>query len=572
MFGLIVVGLLMLASRSAFLQVVHKDYLKQQGNARYLRDVRIASARGMITDRNGEVMAVSAPVDSITANPGEFCRQSNDVNADKYGEKIAQLSKLISLSEKKIKRACEVYAKREFMYLKRHQPPAVAAQVLALEIPGVSIAREYKRYYPSGAIAGHVLGFTNVDDHGQEGVELAFNKRLTGKAGLRRVINDRMERTIEHVALIEKVEDGKDLALSIDSRMQYLVFRYLKAAVEKNKAKGGTAVVLNAKTGEVLAMANEPSFNPNNRKDFKSSHFRNRAITDVLEPGSSIKPLTIAMALESGKYRPDMTVQTEPGWFRIGKHTIKDIHNYGLLTVNKVLAKSSNVGTAKIAMKLPARSLYDTLKSFGFGESTNMELKGEVSGQLYERKTWPLIEHATLSFGYGVSVTPIQLARAYTVFANEGQLLPVTLRKRNGAQMDGTRVLDRTTALNISYMLHEATTSEGTATQAQVPHYTVAGKTGTVKKIAASGKGYAEGRYQSVFVGFAPAMEPRFVMVVIVDEPNAGEYSGGQVAAPVFSRVMAGALRLYNVSPDAHESVNLASAPELNTVSVNEGA
>ncbi|MDH3636955.1 MAG: penicillin-binding transpeptidase domain-containing protein [Gammaproteobacteria bacterium] len=536
--GLLTVFLGLLGARALYLQIFAADYLKAQGNARYLRVVKAAPNRGMILDRNGEVLAVSTPVDSVWAHPATFLAE---------GHSVSKLAKLLNMSKAKIRKLCRENEHREFVYLKRHLAPELANQVMQLQIPGVDVVREYRRYYPAGPVTSHVLGLANIDDHGQEGIELAFERHLSGVEGKTRVLRDRVGHIVEHVERISSAVDGKNLRISIDARIQYLAFRHLKAAVREHRAAGGSAVMVDVKTGEILAMVNEPSFNPNNRRDRNRDKFRNRAVVDQFEPGSTIKPFTVAMALESGKFGPDSRVDTAPGIYRIGRHRVRDARDYGLLTVTKVLAKSSNIGAAKIAMSLEAESLVSTLRQLGFGKLTRAGLPGEAVGSLPKRQRWRPIEHATLSFGYGLSSTALQLARSYTTFATDGRLLPlsvVPVQERPA----GVRVFEARIVNQIRPMLELAVGEHGTGKRAQLEQYRVAGKTGTVHKLV-NGE-YADDRYMSAFAGMAPVDRPRVVMVVVVDDPRGEEYYGGAVAAPVFARVMSGALRILNVAPD----------------------
>ncbi len=438
-------------------------------------------------------------------------------------------------------------ADREFIYLRRHINPMLAAQVEALDIPGVYLQREYRRYYPDGEVAAHVVGFTNIDDVGQEGLELAYDDWLKGEPGAKRVIKDGKSHIIEDVESIRLPAPGRDLQLSIDRRIQYLAYRELKALMQEHKARAASAVVLDVKSGEVLAMVNQPSFNPNNRQNLNSSDMRNRAVTDVFEPGSTMKPFVVAKALESGRYRPDTAVATAPGWMRVGSNTVRDVHDYGQLDVSGVIRKSSNVGIAKIALSLPAEEIWTQMSDLGFGVQTFSGFPGEASGLLPHYTGWNAIETATLSFGYGVSVTALQLAQAYAVLAADGVRRSVTFLHGQDA-MQEHRVMPAAVARQVRYMLEEATGPDGTAPQARIPGFRVAGKTGTVRKSVAGG--YSDSQYLSVFAGLAPVSDPRLVMVVMVDEPGNGQYYGGQVAAPVFARVMAGALRLLAVTPD----------------------
>lgn len=524
--------------RALDLQVLHRDFLRGQAEARHLRVVSIPAIRGTITDRNGEPLAMSTPIDSVWANPQEL------INAREY---LPRLAKVLELDRRALERLVEERADREFVYLKRHVSPEQAAQVMALQAPGVALQREYKRFYPAGEVAAHVVGFTNVDDIGQEGLELAFNDWLQGKPGTKRVLKDGKGRIIQDVESIREPRPGQNLVLSIDRRVQYLAYRELKSAVLENRARGGSAVILDVRTGEVLAMVSQPSYNPNNRKDLNGNQYRNRAVTDVFEPGSVVKPFVVAIGLESGRYRPDTPIETSPGQYRLGRFTIKDIRNYGLIDVATVISKSSNVGATKIALSLPAERLWDIYRRVGFGADTGSGFPGEASGLLRHYRQWREIDHATLSFGYGLSVTPLQLARAYAVLAGDGIRRPVSFLRLE-APPAGEPVVAPAIVTQLRPMLEAAVATGGTAAQAQVAGYRVAGKTGTVRKSSVGG--YAEDKYRSVFVGMVPASRPRLVMAIMIDEPRGEEYYGGLVAAPVFSKVMSGALRLLNIPPD----------------------
>ena len=562
--AILVLAVVGLAGRAAYLQGIHNDFLQEKGESRYSRVLEINANRGMITDRNGEPLAISTPVESVWCSP-------QDMNAT--SEQLKRLANLIDLDVGEIRKRVNVIqdgvkqpdtsggARRDFVYLKRHLSPEIASKVVELNIPGVFLKREYRRYYPAGELTAHVLGFTDVDDKGQEGVELAWQDELAGKAGSRRVIRDRKGRIVEDVESIRAPKPGQNIALSIDSKIQYLAYRELKQAVEANKAKAGGIIVLDAKTGEILALVNLPVYNPNNRKNMKGGRARNRALTDEFEPGSTLKPFTIAAALESGGVKPDTVLETAPGTFSIGKATIRDAHKEGALTVAQVIQKSSNVGSAKIALSLPPQTLWEMLNDVGFGTLTGTGFPGEVSGKLRPYRTWRPIEQATMSYGHGIAVSLLQLARAYTLFSGEGELKPVSLLRLENMP-EGKRVISRDTALAVSEMLELVAQPGGTATQARINGYRVAGKTGTAHKL--EGKGYAKSRYLSTFVGYAPASEPRFVIAVMLDEPSAGQYFGGAVAAPVFSRVMAGVLRMLNVPHDAPATnpVSLTAAPK----------
>ncbi len=535
--------------RAFDLHILDHAFLQGQGDARYLRVLPVATHRGMITDRNGEPLALSTPVNSVWIHPKEFLTVQ------------AQWPKLAKVLKIKVSRITELVMRRktrDFVYLQRHVTPEVSQKILALGLAGVSLQREYKRYYPAGEVASHVIGFTNIDDAGQEGLELAYDDWLKGTPGSKRVLKDRLGRVIKHVELIEQAKPGKDLVLSIDRRLQYLTYRELKKAVYKHKAKSGSAVILDVKTGEVLAMVNQPSYNPNNRRNLKSKNFRNRAVTDIFEPGSTIKPFTIAAALESGKYRPTSQIDTTPGLFRVGASIIRDHRNYGVLDLTRIIQKSSNVGASKIALSLPAERITGIHHKVGFGISSQSGFPGEVTGLVNVVSNKQMIERATLSYGYGISVTTLQLARAYAVIANKGKRLPVTFT-RVDSNVNAQAVLSASTSQQIITMMESVVTKEGTGKLAGIPGYRVAGKTGTVKKITLGG--YSDKKYLSIFAGVVPASNPRMVMVVTVDEPAGGIYYGGEVAAPVFSKVMAGALRILDIAPDAiHSDIRYAAA------------
>jgi cell division protein FtsI (penicillin-binding protein 3) len=540
LFLLLCMGLaaMLLVWKAVCLQVLDKEFLLTQGEARHLRVVSLPAHRGMIQDRNGEPLAISTPVESVWVNPQELAGEQ---------QRIPELTRLLSLNHASVQSTLASRADREFIYLRRHIDPALAAQVAALDIPGVYLQREYRRYYPDGEIAAHVVGFANVDDVGQEGLELAYEDWLNGEPGAKRVIKDGKSHIVEDVESISRPSPGKDLRLSIDRRIQYLAYRELKAVLQEHKAQSASAVVLDVKSGEVLAMVNQPSFNPNNRQNLHSSDIRNRAVTDVFEPGSTMKPFIVATALESGRYRPDTPVSTAPGWMRVGVNTVRDVHDYGQLDVAGVISKSSNVGMAKIALSLPAGEIWTQLSGLGFGMQTFSGFPGEASGLLPHYTGWNAIETATLSFGYGVSVTPLQLAQAYAVLAADGIKRPITFLHETQAAEEH-RVMPAAVARQLRSMLEQAVGPDGTAPLARIPGFRIAGKTGTVRKSVAGG--YSDNEYLSVFAGMAPASDPRLVLVVMVDRPDNGKYYGGQVAAPVFARVMAGALRLLAVTPD----------------------
>jgi cell division protein FtsI (penicillin-binding protein 3) len=551
-FTLVIAGVLfvslVLAWRAVDLHVFRKDFLQNQGDARYLRVVPIAAHRGMISDRNGEPLAISTPVDSVWVQPAAF-REAHHA--------WPKLARLLHLDLGRLQRKVLAREDREFVYLKRHISPELADRVMALGIPGVNLQREYQRYYPAGEVMAHVVGFTDVDDQGQEGLELAYNDWLQGVAGSQRVLKDRLGRVVRHVEQISRPEPGRNLVLSIDQRLQYLAYRELKRAVLQHKARSGSAVVLDVQTGEVLAMVNQPSYNPNNRGQFKGSQTRNRAVTDVLEPGSTVKPFTIAAALESGQFRPTTRIDTTPGQYKVGNAMVRDTRNYGRISVATVIKKSSNVGASKIALALPDKTLWKAYARLGFGVTSGSGFPGEASGLLSHARHWRDIEKATLAFGYGLSVTPLQLARAYSSLAADGLLRPVSFLRLD-EPTPGKQIIPARVARQLRPMLESVVETGGTGTRARVSGYRVAGKTGTVKKAIAGG--YSDDRYIAVFAGFAPASLPRLAMVVTVNEPRDGVYYGGEVAAPVFARVMAGALRMLNIPPDAATGASLTLA------------
>ena len=547
--GVIFIWFVGLIGRDLYLQGWHNDFLRQKGDARYSRVIELTAHRGMITDRFGEPLAISTPVESISASP-----QDVDITS----EKLRQLAKLVDMREDDVKNKLSE-TRREFVYLKRQLPPEQAAKVVQLNIPGIFLQREYRRYYPAGDVMAHVVGFTGVDDNGQEGMELAYQNLLAGKVGSRRVIKDRLGHIIEDVESIRTPQEGKTLTLSIDQKIQYLAYRELKEAVEANKAKAGGVVVLDAKTGEVLALANMPVYNPNNRDKLHSGSTRNRALTDVFEPGSTLKPFTIAEGLEVGEIKPDTKIDTGSGHFDIGPATVHDAHPSGVLTVAQVIQKSSNVGAAKIALGLKPELMWNMLNQVGFGTVPHSGFPGEASGKLRPYKTWRPIEQATMAYGHGISVSLMQLARAYTIFADGGELMPLSFVKLE-EPVAGIQTISAETAAAVRKMLEMVVQPGGTAPRAQIMGYRVAGKTGTAHKLDAAG-GYAADRYVASFVGMAPASNPRLIIAVMIDEPSAGQYYGGAVAAPVFSRVMAGALRMLSIPPDAPTN-NIVIPPE----------
>jgi cell division protein FtsI (penicillin-binding protein 3) len=534
-FGLLATSLV---ARAVHLQVLKTEFLNQQADTRHLRTEKISAHRGTITDRNGEPLAISTPVDSIWANPKEFATAVDNV---------PQLAKALGVDAQTLMRRITRSMNKEFVYLKRHLNPEQAEQVLALKLPGINVQREYRRYYPASEVTGHLVGFTNIDDEGQEGIELAFNHWLAGESGEKRVLKDRLGRSIENVESIRPARQGKDLKTSIDLRLQYLAYRSLKAAIKTYEARSGSIVVLDVKTGEVLAMVNQPTYNPNDRSQFLPARYRNRAITDLFEPGSSIKPLIVAAALESGHYTPSSVVDTAPGYVDVGAKRIEDSRNLGRVSLTTILARSSNVGVTKLAMQLEPDQLWETMTNFGFGALTSSGFPGESAGRLTYFSHWKPINQATLAYGYGVSVTPLQLAQAYAVLGGGGGLRPVSLVGLD-QPADSQQVLSKDTAVAVRQMLEEVVRPGGTGTKASVDGYRIAGKTGTAWK-AADG-GYSEDKYISIFAGLAPASEPRLATVVVIDEPRGELYYGSDVAAPVFADVMAESLRLLAVAPD----------------------
>jgi cell division protein FtsI (penicillin-binding protein 3) len=535
-FGLLAPSLI---ARAVHLQVFNKDFLNQQADARHLRVEKISAHRGTITDRNGEPLAISTPVDSIWANPKELAPAVDDV---------PQLARVLGVDSQQLIRRITRSMDKEFLYLKRRLSPEKAKEVLALKLPGINVQREYRRYYPAGEVAGHLIGFTDIDDDGQEGLELAFNHWLAGEMGAKRVLKDRYGRSVENVESIRPPHHGKELRTSIDLRIQYVAYRVLKAAIQTHSAESGSIVVLDIQTGEVLAIVNQPTYNPNDRSQFSAERYRNRAITDIFEPGSSIKPLVVAAALESGEYRPSSVIDTAPGYVVVGTKNIEDSRNLGRISLTTILARSSNVGATKLAMSLQSEQIWNTMTQFGLGSLTASGFPGESAGLLTHFSHWRPISQATLAYGYGLSVTPLQLAQAYGVLGNNGQLRPISLVALD-QPAEGDQIISRDSATAVRRMLEEVVGPGGTGTGAAVTGYRIAGKTGTSWKFAAGG--YSKDRYISVFAGLAPASNPRLAAVVVIDEPTGELYYGGDVAAPVFADVMSESLRLLAVPPDA---------------------
>ncbi|XKE47480.1 penicillin-binding protein 2 [Halomonas organivorans] len=540
--GLVLLGLALLAGRIVDLHVFDRSFLQGQGDARTLRVHEIPAHRGMITDRHGEPLAISTPVVTLWANP-------QDLPDD--GIQRLQLARALGQDLDALEARLARYADREFMYLRRRMTPEAAQRVLDLRIPGVHKREEYKRYYPAGEVVAQLIGVTNIDDQGQEGLELAYQPYLAGVPGRRRVLKDRRGRLVRDLAVLREAEPGGDLTLSIDQRLQYMAYRELKAAVDAHAADGGVLVMLDARTGEVLAMANQPSYNPNDRAGLDPRGLRNRAIVDVFEPGSVMKPLAMSALLETGRFPPGTVVDTSPGWMVIDRYTIKDIRNYGELTLAGILEKSSNIGMSRLTLQLDDPVVPERYRALGFDQAPGTGFPGEAGGSVPAPMRWSSSQWAALSYGYGLSVSALQLASAYTAIANHGERLPPSLLRLSRAPQ-GESVIDPEVADRVLAMMDQVVEPGTGARRALVPGYSVAGKTGTVRKTG--GEGYQEDAYRSLFVGIAPASDPRLIAVVMIDHPRAGEYYGGAVAAPVFSRVAGSALRILDVPPDRLES------------------
>jgi cell division protein FtsI (penicillin-binding protein 3) len=542
---IVVMGMFaLLAGRAFYLQGMQNAFLQAKGEARYGRVIEMPASRGTVKDRNGQLLAISTPVESIWTSPEDFEIEEAQVQA---------LAKALAMEAAEVRQKI-ARKDRQFVYLKRQISPDQAAKVMALRIPGIFQQREYRRYYPAGEVMAHVVGFTGIEDGGQEGIELAAQDRLAGKPGSRKVIKDRKGRVVEDVEAMRPPRDGEEVELAIDQRLQFLAHRELKSAVELHRAKGGSLVILDARTGEVLALVNQPDYNPNNRANVTGKQTRNRSVTDLYEPGSTFKPFTIAAALDSGLVKPGTLFQTAPGNMKIGKWTISDSHPNGMLTVAQIIQKSSNVGTAKIQLAMPAERMGTFYRELGFGLVPQTGFPGEARGLVRPWDKWRPIEQATMSYGMGISVSLLQVARAYTIFTNEGQLLPLSLLKRE-AQPIGKPLISSGTAHEVTLMMEAAASAGGTAPRAQVPGYRVAGKTGTAHK--PENGTYAEHKYVSSFVGFGPVTNPRFIVAVMLDEPAGVKYYGGDVGAPVFASVMGNALRIMSVPPDAPQTLNV---------------
>jgi len=529
-------GLLVL--RGFYLQVINNDFLQEKGDSRYRRDIEVSASRGKITDRNGDILAVSTPMKSIWGIPAD-ARQMSLTQKQ-------QLAQLLAMSVKELDG--KLGSDKTFIFIKRQVPPEVADRIAAMKLPGVHQEKEYRRYYPTGEMTAHVVGFTGVDDKGLEGVELAYEPNLVGRAGSRSVIRDRRGNIVEDVGAMKPPQDGKDIRLALDSKVQYLVYSQLKAAVAENQAKAGGAVVVDVKTGEILALANFPTYNPNNREGLTGAQLRNRAVTDTYEPGSTMKPFTAAMALDKGKFTFNTIINCAPGKMTIGTATISDSHGHGALTVAQVIQKSSNIGAAKMALAFQPKDMWEMFDALGFGQAPHLGFPGEVGGRLRPWKTWKPIEQATMSYGHGISVSLIQLAKAYTALARDGDLIPLSLVKQDEPVINGAAVFSAQTAREVRAMLEMAVSPEGTAPKARVAGYRVGGKTGTAYKL--QGGVYAK-KYVASFIGMAPLSDPRLVVAVMIDEPGAGAHYGGDVAGPAFSAIMGGTLRTLGIPQDA---------------------
>ncbi|MDD3676481.1 MAG: penicillin-binding protein 2 [Thauera propionica] len=531
-------GSLTLTGRALYLQGVNNDFLQAKGESRYARTIEIPATRGRITDRHGDMLAVSTPVRSVWALPSDAKLEP------------AQARELARLLEMDVRELNERLATpRDFVYLKRQLSPEVAQRIADLKLPGIHQQQEYRRYYPGGEVMAHILGFTNVEDRGQEGIELAYEKQLAGRPGLRRVIKDRRGQIVEDVEAVRPPREGEEVALSIDGKIQYLAWSALRDTMQQHKAKAGAAVVIDSRTGEILAMVNAPTFNPNNRANLTGEQLRNRVFTDAFEPGSVMKPFIAGLALDRGKVKPTTMIDVSAGRMTIGTATISDSHRHDKpMTVAEVIQKSSNIGTVKLAQYFSPTEMWQLFDDLGFGTPLNLGFPGESSGRLRPAKTWKPIEQATMSYGHGISVSLIQMARAYLTFAREGELVPLSLTRVDGQPMKGRRIFSPETTQAVRDMLESVTQPGGTATKAQVPGYRVGGKTGTAVKLE---NGRYTKRYIASFVGFAPVSNPRLVVAVMIDEPSAGSYYAGTVAGPLFSRIMEGSLRSLGVAPDA---------------------
>ena len=559
---MLILGLLPLvvAGKIAQLQVMPSEehgaeFLQTQGDARAIRTETIPGHRGLITDRNGEPLAVSTPVTTLIANPKRVAERADDTD-------IAKLAAALNISKAQLESRLNRYRNKSFMYLARQLPSTEADRILDLRIPGVFGRQEYKRFYPAGEVTAQLVGFTDINDDGQEGMELAYNAVLSGEPGAKKVVKDLAGRVIKDISLVKPASHGSTLRLSIDLRVQYAAYRALKAAVQKHQAKSGSVVVLDVHTGEVLAMANQPSFNPNDRSNLRPDSIRNRSVTDMMEPGSTVKPFTILAALESGKFKPETIINTSPGYYKVSYKTFVDLRDYGPLTLAGILKKSSQVGTTKVALELNPDSTRELFERMGFGEGLGSGFPGETAGSLPGYRKWDPVTQATFAFGYGLSASPLQLARAYSILANNGLRQEVTM-VASDTVAESVPVIDAQLTATVRQMLEAAASDKGTGKRAMIDGYSVGGKTGTLHKVKAGG-GYDQHRYMSAFAGLAPVDNPRLVTVVVIDEPRDGDYFGGLVAAPVFSEVTGNALRLLQVTPDAMSAErDIASLPAM---------
>lgn len=534
----LVVCLSSLIYRAVDLHVFEQAFLAEQGDARTIRFEQLDAHRGMIMDRHGEPLAVSAPVETVYADPQFLNLSLSELN---------QLAKALDVSSSWLAKKLEHNKEKRFIYLKRKMAPHEVEKVLALNLDGVYSQREYKRYYPGGEVAAHVLGFTSIDGHGQEGLELAYDQWLTGKVGKKGVLKNRKGKVIRDYGELEEAVPGHDIKLTLDMRIQYLAYKELKAAVETHKAKAGSLVILDVRTGDILAMVNQPSYNPNNRATIDVAHLRNRAITDIFEPGSTMKLATVAAALESKKYSLNTEIDTSPGYLRIGGKSIRDHRNYGQINLQEIIAKSSNVGTSKIALDLSGDVVWDMFYRLGFGQNTGIGFPGESIGQLPDSSSWKPIKVATMSYGYGMNANALQLAQAYMIYGNGGVKYPLSIIYRD-KPVEGERVLDAQVSEALKQSMQAVVSKGGTGTRAELAWYDVGGKSGTVHNVGKGG--YEQSEYKAIFAGVAPIDEPQIAMVVLIDAPAGAEYYGGEVAAPIFSRVVGGAMRLLNVRPD----------------------
>ena len=534
--GFFVLLAVTMTTRVVFLHVFDKDFLQDQGDARTIRMERINAHRGMILDQKGKPMAVSSPVVSLWANPSELTAS---------GEGMEQLALLLEVAPTEFNSRLEKNSNQTFVYLRRHLPPQVAEKILSYNIPGVYAEREYHRFYPVGEVAAHVVGFTDINDKGQEGVELAYDSWLQGTPGKKKVLKNLYGDIVRDIKPVAEASPGKNIELSLDLRLQYLAYRELKSAIQYYNASSGSVVIIDVATGAILALVNQPSYNPNNRATLDLAAVRNRAVTDVFEPGSTVKPFTVAVALQSGRYTPQSTIDTSPGFIKVGKKTIPDPSNYGVLDLGGILEKSSQVGITKLALSLNEYDIWEMFSAVGFGKTTDIGFPGERAGFIPSHRRCKDIERATFAYGYGLTVTPLQLALAYFTIASGGLKRQISLISQES--VTEVRVLEQTTATEVMRMLRRVT-SNGTGSRASMDAYTVAGKTGTVRKVGEDG--YQDTRHMAFFAGITPALSPRLVGVVMINEPKGDDYGGGAIAAPVFSKIMAGALRLLNVPPD----------------------